>query len=98
MRKTGLIIIASVLLVIMTGWLFMRNMGMNGNITDRGMMGSMPGGGMNRSAENANNQSLSADEKPLPIPPLLKSGQLLPLIRKGFSCITAIFSNTRMQE
>jgi blue copper oxidase len=69
MKKVGLAAIITILLVVAGGWLFMRSMGMGGNVPEQGGMGQGMMGGSNN---NVNNDSFSEGEKPLPIPPILE--------------------------
>ncbi|MGG6447409.1 multicopper oxidase family protein [Pseudobacillus badius] len=69
MKKVVLSVAVLIVVAVVGGWLFIRNMGMGGM-----MGGNMPSNKMNgnESSENVRNENFSEEEKPLPIPPLLK--------------------------
>ncbi|SES06970.1 multicopper oxidase family protein [Salipaludibacillus aurantiacus] len=64
MNKTGVFIVMLLIVIGGAGWFFAENMPQRG--------APMTGGGMNPPSDNTNTQSSSAEEKALPIPPLLE--------------------------
>ncbi|KMY52536.1 multicopper oxidase [Bacillus sp. FJAT-27231] len=73
MKKIGLTAVIIVVLILAGGWLFMRSMGMGGNMPGMGGNDRGRGGGMmNGSVEDMKNKTYPEGEKPLPIPPILK--------------------------